>query len=88
MEETETPTGMSPKHTTATTNLLTAAAKAGVRHGRDSPQWIPDVAEGLLDAEGGEDDPCHHRQVQVAVGVSRQPRPLLSPRGGEPPLGG
>jgi hypothetical protein len=44
------------------------------RHGRDRPERAPDVGQGLLDAEGDEDYPRNHRQVQQAVGVSRQPR--------------
>jgi hypothetical protein len=57
------------------------------RNRRDRPERIPDVSQGLLDAEGGKDYPCNHRQVQQAVGVSRQPCPLLSLRRREPPLG-
>src|SRR5215204_1781999 len=55
-------------------------------YGRDRPQRIPDVREGLLYAQSDEDDPCYHWQVQVAVGVARKPRPLLSLRRREPPL--
>src|ERR671917_1580898 len=47
-------------------------------YGRDRPKRIPDVREGLLDAQSDEDYPCYHRKVQVAVGVARQPRSLLS----------
>src|SRR5215210_5810869 len=60
---------------------------AAQRYSRDSLQGIPDVGQGLLDAQSNQDDAGYHRQVQVAVGVSRKPRPLLPLRCGEPTPG-
>ena len=45
---------------------------AAERGGRDHGQRLIDVRDGLLEAEGEQDDPGDHRQVQVAVEVARE----------------
>ena len=50
------------------------------REGRHQLERVIDVAECLLQAEGEEDDPGDHREVQVRVGVSREFVALRGPR--------
>ena len=46
---------------------------AAERHGRHGLELVADVVERRLQAEGEEDDAGDQRQVQVAVGVQREP---------------
>jgi hypothetical protein len=47
-------------------------------------QLLTNVAERRLEAEGKEHDAGNHRQVEVGVGVAREPRPLEAARLREP----
>ena len=58
---------------------------AAERHRGHRVERLTDVAERRLEAEGEEDDAGNHRQVEVAVGVQREPVQLQALRLHQPP---